>query len=395
MLLSQRRRWINSTIHNLFELVLVRNLCGTFCFSMQFVVMMDLVGTLTLPIAIILTVVLIASIASTSITSFTTAVPLVLLIIVLFSPALLIVVTLKKWVYLGWMFIYLFALPIWNFVLPVYSFWHFDDFSWGETRKVTGEVKGEHHGQKNGVFDPSTVPLRRWEDYERRRIRSAKRREKKLRELGPVHMTHHIMDGNEDRQRLLQGSDEELVSNYTGSDMSSAHTNPQHYFDPSKEAPVKSGSGYYPSFRPQTATPTPPQPLPKQPMSHQQQQPRPRNQPPQQQPVNSGRGGYYPQPPRPAMRQASHPQQQQQQPTGGQQPPSILRNTQSPPQQQPRPPQSYNPQIRPPTGQPLPQQQYRPQQPPPGQYAAYTPQVRPIVRPQQPGSNNSSSNNNY
>ena len=35
VLLSQRRRWINSTIHNLMELVLVRNLCGTFCFSMQ------------------------------------------------------------------------------------------------------------------------------------------------------------------------------------------------------------------------------------------------------------------------------------------------------------------------------------------------------------------------
>jgi chitin synthase len=34
-LLSQRRRWINSTIHNLMELVLVPNLCGTFCFSMQ------------------------------------------------------------------------------------------------------------------------------------------------------------------------------------------------------------------------------------------------------------------------------------------------------------------------------------------------------------------------
>lgn len=38
VLLSQRRRWINSTVHNLFELLLVRDLCGTFCFSMQFVV---------------------------------------------------------------------------------------------------------------------------------------------------------------------------------------------------------------------------------------------------------------------------------------------------------------------------------------------------------------------
>lgn len=37
VLLSQRRRWINSTVHNLMELVLVRNLCGCFCFSQQFV----------------------------------------------------------------------------------------------------------------------------------------------------------------------------------------------------------------------------------------------------------------------------------------------------------------------------------------------------------------------
>ena len=41
------------------ELVRVRNLCGTFCFSMQFVVLTDLIGTVVLPAAISLTVVLI------------------------------------------------------------------------------------------------------------------------------------------------------------------------------------------------------------------------------------------------------------------------------------------------------------------------------------------------
>jgi chitin synthase len=55
ILLSQRRRWINSTIHNLMELSLVNELCGTFCFSMQFVIMMELVGTVTLPAAIAFT----------------------------------------------------------------------------------------------------------------------------------------------------------------------------------------------------------------------------------------------------------------------------------------------------------------------------------------------------
>lgn len=56
VLLSQRRRWINSTIHNLMELVLVRDLCGTFCFSMQFVVFIELMGTLVLPAAIAFTI---------------------------------------------------------------------------------------------------------------------------------------------------------------------------------------------------------------------------------------------------------------------------------------------------------------------------------------------------
>jgi chitin synthase len=55
ILLSQRRRWINSTIHNLMELVLVRELCGLFCFSMQFVIILELVGTVTLPAAIVFT----------------------------------------------------------------------------------------------------------------------------------------------------------------------------------------------------------------------------------------------------------------------------------------------------------------------------------------------------
>lgn len=55
VLLSQRRRWINSTVHNLMELVLVRDLCGTFCFSMQFVIGIELIGTLVLPAAIAFT----------------------------------------------------------------------------------------------------------------------------------------------------------------------------------------------------------------------------------------------------------------------------------------------------------------------------------------------------
>lgn len=46
VLLSQRRRWINSTIHNLLELVGLGELCGFCCFSMRFVVFIDLIGTI-------------------------------------------------------------------------------------------------------------------------------------------------------------------------------------------------------------------------------------------------------------------------------------------------------------------------------------------------------------
>src|ERR1700750_271378 len=49
ILLSQRRRWINSTIHNLAELIFLKDMCGFCCFSMRFVVLIDLFGTLILP----------------------------------------------------------------------------------------------------------------------------------------------------------------------------------------------------------------------------------------------------------------------------------------------------------------------------------------------------------
>ncbi|KDN41285.1 hypothetical protein RSAG8_07554, partial [Rhizoctonia solani AG-8 WAC10335] len=168
VLLSQRRRWINSTIHNLAELVLVRDLCGTFCFSMQFVVFMELAGTLVLPAAISFTIYLIV-ITILPETNPKPIIPLVLLGVILGLPGLLIVITSRKVAYLGWMIIYLFSLPIWNFVLPAYAFWHFDDFSWGQTRMVAGEKKEEGHGDKDGEFDSSHIVMKRWAEFERDR----------------------------------------------------------------------------------------------------------------------------------------------------------------------------------------------------------------------------------
>ncbi|KAF9905313.1 Chitin synthase, class 3 [Lobosporangium transversale] len=166
VLLSQRRRWINSTIHNLMELVLIRDLCGTFCFSMQFVIFMELVGTVVLPAAISFTMYLI--IISFIITPVP-IIPLMLLAAILGLPAILILMTTRKIVYVGWMGMYLLSLPIWNFVLPTYAFWHFDDFTWGQTRKVQGEGDGkaDSHGSKEGEFDSSQIVMKKWCEFER------------------------------------------------------------------------------------------------------------------------------------------------------------------------------------------------------------------------------------
>lgn len=157
VLLSQRRRWINSTIHNYFELVLVDKLCGTFCCSMQFVVLMELMGTIVLPAAIVFTGVLLFF----AVIGQPAWIPLIMLFGILGLPAVLILLTTREISYLFWIIVYIFSLPIWNFVLPTYAFWHFDDFSWGETRKVIGDDKG--HGDGEGTFDPKSVALKHFD----------------------------------------------------------------------------------------------------------------------------------------------------------------------------------------------------------------------------------------
>ncbi|KAH9909398.1 glycosyltransferase family 2 protein [Xylariomycetidae sp. FL2044] len=166
VLLSQRRRWINSTIHNLMELVLVKDLCGTFCFSMQFVIFIELIGTLVLPAAIAFTFyVVIISIISPE----PQVIPLVLLGLILGLPAVLIIVTAHSWSYVVWMAIYLISLPVWNFVLPTYAFWKFDDFSWGDTRKTAGEKTKKAGIEYEGEFDSSKITMKRWAEFERER----------------------------------------------------------------------------------------------------------------------------------------------------------------------------------------------------------------------------------
>ena len=100
VLLSQRRRWINSTVHNLMELVLVSDLCGISFLSMQFSIFIDLIGTFVLPAAIVMSIYLIVQTAISPTPQWQS---LGLLIAILVLPGLLITITTFKLVYVMWM----------------------------------------------------------------------------------------------------------------------------------------------------------------------------------------------------------------------------------------------------------------------------------------------------
>ena len=163
VLLSQRRRWINSTIHNLAELVWLRDLCGFCCFSMRFIVFIDLFGTVILPATCGYLAYLIYRVAS-----HTGQFPLISVIMIacVYGLQAIIFIIKRQWQHIGWMIIYIMAYPIWSIVLPVYSFWKQDDFSWGNTRIVIGEKGMKKLVAKDDEgFDPRSIPLQRWDDY--------------------------------------------------------------------------------------------------------------------------------------------------------------------------------------------------------------------------------------
>ncbi|PWN35402.1 uncharacterized protein FA14DRAFT_189370 [Meira miltonrushii] len=166
ILLSQRRRWINSTVHNLAELLLMPELCGFCFFSMRFIVFVDLLGTIILPATTVYMAYLIVMV-STGKSPF----PYISLAILgaVYGLQMLIFLLKRQWQYLGWLVIYLIAYPIWSFFLPIYSFWHMDDFSWGNTRIVVGE-KGNKKivaGTDDEPYDDRMVPLKKVSEWQK------------------------------------------------------------------------------------------------------------------------------------------------------------------------------------------------------------------------------------
>jgi chitin synthase len=161
--LSQRRRWINSTVHNLIELIPMSQLCGFCCFSMRFIVFVDLLSTLVQPVTVAYIVYLIVLVIR-----HTTVIPLTAFILLgaIYGLQAIIFILHRKWEMIGWMLLYVCAIPVFSFGLPLYSFWHMDDFSWGNTRVVTGEKGRKIVITDEGKFDPESIPHKKWEEYQ-------------------------------------------------------------------------------------------------------------------------------------------------------------------------------------------------------------------------------------
>ncbi|KAG1889886.1 chitin synthase-domain-containing protein [Suillus subluteus] len=129
VLFSQRRWWINSTIHNLCELVVLPELCSFCCVSMRFFIFIDLLGTIGL-------------------------------------QALIFIIK-HEFMLVGWMVVYLLLYTVYSFFLPIYLFWCMDDFSWGNMHIVIGDRGNKKVVMKEDEhFDKLMITLKKFSNYE-------------------------------------------------------------------------------------------------------------------------------------------------------------------------------------------------------------------------------------
>jgi len=193
ILLSQRRRWINSTFHNMYELLKVQTMCGVCFLSMKLVVIMDLIVTMTLP-ASFLYVGYLAYLFATQPENMD---DLILIILGLtFGLQMVSFLIRSRFDYLWWFGIFtVIGVPVFYFLLPIYAFTHMDDFSWGKTRDVGKELDEEealpeqrpeqpkepHHSSKNtgsrssGASQSAKRSTNKTEDSSSRHERSSRR----------------------------------------------------------------------------------------------------------------------------------------------------------------------------------------------------------------------------
>jgi chitin synthase len=154
---SQRRRWINSTVHNSLELLLVDNMC----FSMRVLVFLDLFSTFVLPAATFYIAYLLFLFLQSPLPPYAS----LIMISVMYALQMLVILARGEFEYLGWLFVHILAFPVYMFYFPVYSFWHFDDFSWGATRVTTADAKKrrlsafEELNQSSAKYNIKNMPM--------------------------------------------------------------------------------------------------------------------------------------------------------------------------------------------------------------------------------------------
>ncbi|KAF8526085.1 chitin synthase-domain-containing protein [Gautieria morchelliformis] len=148
-------------MHNLCELVFLPEFCGFCCFSMRFIVFIDLLGTIILPATTLVYLIIIVATGQAPI-------PIISLILIgaVYGLQALIFILKREFMLVGWMVIYLLSYPIYSFFLPVYSFWSMDDFSWGNTRLVIGEGNSKKVMiADDEKFNDSMIPLKKFSEY--------------------------------------------------------------------------------------------------------------------------------------------------------------------------------------------------------------------------------------
>jgi chitin synthase len=130
---------------------------------MRFVVFVDLLSTIVQPVIVMYIVYLIYQVAANPdvvpVTAF-------LLLAAIYGLQAIIFILRRKWEMVGWMIMYILAIPVFSFALPLYSFWHMDDFNWGNTRVIAGEKGKKIVVSDEGKFDPKSIPRKKWEEYQ-------------------------------------------------------------------------------------------------------------------------------------------------------------------------------------------------------------------------------------
>ena len=152
VLLSQRRRWINSTFHNMLELLKVKTMCGICCLSMKTIVILDLIATMILPASMLYAGYFIYLV-------FVTGEDISMLMLILYGVILGVQVVIfllrSRWDMLFYFLVFMIAgVPLFYFILPLYSFAKMDDFSWGATRQVSKAPEGD---KKSATTKPSSA----------------------------------------------------------------------------------------------------------------------------------------------------------------------------------------------------------------------------------------------